>query len=228
MQALTVSDLQAPENEPRVRDLELGKRLGFGRASSIRVLIKRKEDELLAYGGLHQIDANPGPRGGRPTQAYLLNEPQALLVCMFAETPQAAEVRAQVLRVFMAWREGRLTAHAAAARPNIAESSDPIAAELRRLAERLDGLERLGLQLAGDHDAMSRALTHASLWSNGRRPPWFFDAEVRTHVLETYRQGTVDDVIAGMRDRFGPARTPSRSALHRFWRRLDALKARRS
>ncbi|MCW4115678.1 hypothetical protein NPA31_011955 [Aurantimonas sp. MSK8Z-1] len=107
MNYLTVSELHIAGGEPRVRDLVLAERLGFGRPSSIRVLIERNKSELQAYGSLHQIDANPGKQGGRPSKAYWLNEPQALLICMFSRTPLAADVRRQVIEVFMAWRQGK-------------------------------------------------------------------------------------------------------------------------
>jgi phage anti-repressor protein len=51
---------------------------------------------------------NPNALGGRPTSAFYLNEEQALLICMFARTDKAKQVRTEVIRVFTAWRRGNL------------------------------------------------------------------------------------------------------------------------
>lgn len=107
MTVLTVANIQQIGREARVRDITLAHALGFERATSIRVLISRNSTELQAYGGLHQIDANRSDKGGRPTRDYWLNEPQALLLCMFARTPQASETRKQIIEVFTAWRRGK-------------------------------------------------------------------------------------------------------------------------
>jgi len=45
--------------------------------------------------------------GGRPGTAYHLNEEQALLICMLSRTERAKQVRAEVIRVFAAWRRGQ-------------------------------------------------------------------------------------------------------------------------
>lgn len=50
---------------------------------------------------------NIGGRG-RPSSAFYLNEEQALLVCIFSETENAALVRKQVISTFMAYRRGQL------------------------------------------------------------------------------------------------------------------------
>ncbi|MBA4792308.1 MAG: hypothetical protein H2041_01435 [Phenylobacterium sp.] len=230
MRPLAISDLYVMAAEPRVRDLELGERLGFERVSNVRNLIRRNADELADLGVLATVAKTSGKAGGRPTTEYLLNEAQALLVCMFARTPEAAEVRRQVIEVFMAWRRGELQAAPRGDVTPIA-AGDPVAAQLARLTERLDALEGLGQRLRdGDHGARALALTHADVWAElrpGRRPALFGDVEVRQHILATHRQGRIDDVLAGMRERFGPARTPSRSTLHRWWLRLDELKRAR-
>lgn len=45
---------------------------------------------------------------GRPGKAYWLNEPQSLLVTMFARTPLAAECRKHIIEVFLEYRHGQL------------------------------------------------------------------------------------------------------------------------
>lgn len=227
MGPLTVSDLHVMAAEPRVRDLELGERLGFDRARDVRKLIERNLVELGAHGTCATV---AHVVRGNPVTEYLLNEPQALLVCMFARTPKATEVRRQVVEVFLAWRRGELQAAPRGETAPIA-GGDPVVAQLARLTERLDALEGLGQRLRdGDHGARALALTHADVWAAlrpGRRPKAFGDVEVRQHILMTHRQGTIDDVLAGMRERFGPTRTPTRSTLHRWWLRLDELKRAR-
>lgn len=47
-------------------------------------------------------------RRGAPSTDYWLNEPQALLICMFARTDKAADGREEIIRVFLAWRRGEL------------------------------------------------------------------------------------------------------------------------
>lgn len=222
MGALTLTDLQPIGDEPRVRDLKLAEGLGFDRPSNVRNVIRRHAEELRAHGLVLQIEAPIVSGKGRVQNVseYWLNEPQALLICMFARTPAAAEVRRQVVAVFLAWRRGELTAASSV-------RGDPLAHRLDDLCARLEALERLGLRLRdGDSEATARALTHADIWAvgrPGRRPLAFGDVEVREHILATHRQGAIDEVRAGMLDRFGSSRTPSRSALHRWWQRLDRL-----
>lgn len=111
---LTVQTLQIVEGEPRVRDFTLGVALGFDRPRDVRKVIDRNRSELLAYSGLC---ATVAQSGGRPATEYWLTEPQALLICMFACTPNAACVRKQVIEVFMAWRRGEVSPHHAIAPP---------------------------------------------------------------------------------------------------------------
>jgi len=108
MNALTQDHLEVVEGEPRVRDLDLAERLGFHTPGNLRRLIKRNSDEFVRYGFLASVAKIPDRRGGRPGTEYWLNEPQALLVCMFARTRNSADVREQLIRVFMAWRRGEL------------------------------------------------------------------------------------------------------------------------
>lgn len=224
MGALTLSDLSLMANEPRVRDVRLGEVLGFGRAERVRDVVARHKGELLSHGSLPQVAVNPGPKGGRPTSEYYLNEAQALLVCMFARTAKAAEIRKQVIEVFLAWRRGELAQASAA--------PDPTVTILRRLEERLTAMEQTGrklseLMIAPVESALS--LTHAAeLWfdqTRARRPKFWGDVEVRGLLLAMHRQATVDQVRERCIQAFGEERTPTRSAIHRFWQRLDRLKA---
>lgn len=106
---LTVADLNIEiDDEPRLQDVILGEGLGFSRPRAIRQIIDRNSLELQTYGGLPRRVANRSSRGGRPTEEAFLNEPQALLICMFSNTPRAAAVRKMLIDVFMEYRRGKL------------------------------------------------------------------------------------------------------------------------
>lgn len=101
---LVPANIELVQGEPRVHDLRLAECLGFARPRTIRQLIERNEDELSAYGGVCRTVQQTSPLGGRPAKEYWLTEPQALLICMFADTTNAAGVRKALIEVFMAWR----------------------------------------------------------------------------------------------------------------------------
>lgn len=93
-------------HEPRLYDLRLAERLGFERPRDIRKMIERNRAELEGYGEIcATVAQNTDPRGrGRPGTEYYLNEGQSLLLCMFSRTEKAAEVRKEVIEVYMAYR----------------------------------------------------------------------------------------------------------------------------
>lgn len=223
MAALTIADLTPMAGEPRVRDARLSEVLGYDRPSRVRDLIGRRRDEILDHGTLPQVAAVivAGNGARMDVEEYHLNEAQALLVCMFARTEKAAIVRKQVIDVFLAWRRGEIVA--ADRRP------DEVLERLQRLERRLDVLDRLGAALERLNAGQSLALTHvAEMWApvcNGRRPRWWPDVELRSFLMTRHRQAKLDDVRAEAIERFGEARTPSRSAIHRFWKALDRLSA---
>lgn len=65
-------------------------------------------------------------------------------------------------------------------------------------------------------------LSHAPIWSNGRRPPWWGDLEIREFLTRQHRQsGLVETENLG-RARFGE-RCPAKSSIHRYWQRLDQI-----
>lgn len=125
---ISENDLKLLDTEPRVHDLRLAEALGFERPRSIRDLIKRNHDELSKYGEVFATVAKTShseggglphagallPHGaakssrerGRPGTEFWLNEPQSVLVCMLSRTDKAAEVRAEIIEVFLAWRRG--------------------------------------------------------------------------------------------------------------------------
>ncbi|QQR69078.1 MAG: hypothetical protein IPI58_09715 [Alphaproteobacteria bacterium] len=106
---LTVSDLNTAINhEPRVRDLAIAERLGLANPRSIREMIDANKAELESYGSLSAVPTMIaiGKGGQREVTEYWLNEAQALLLCTFSRTAQAAQVRRSLITVFMDWRRG--------------------------------------------------------------------------------------------------------------------------
>ena len=103
---ISIADLNTEiDEEPRVQDIALGEGLGFSRPRAIRQIIDRNALELQAYGSLA---TRRGKSRGQEFVEYFLNEPQALLICMFSNTPRAAAVRKMLIDVFMEYRRGKL------------------------------------------------------------------------------------------------------------------------
>lgn len=85
-------------------------------------LIAPNRTELEVFGVLGKRPITSGPRGGRPGTAFYLNEEQALLVCLLSRTERAKAVRAEVIRVFTAYRRGDLVAASAPQLPQLPNS----------------------------------------------------------------------------------------------------------
>lgn len=238
MNALTVRDLSVVAGEPRVKDLVIGQRLGLTQARSVRVMIERNRRELVRYGEvLHQVDAKPqkGTSGGRPRAAFFLNEMQALLLCMFASTDRAADVREQLIRVFMAYRAGELRAapqsKAKRRLPPVYTTADPEHPDFRDpillLAKRRDELVKFQtFERTRADDSMLAQIPHLLASMRHRKivrfPRWFHDKDVLAAVVRTHRQAELNRVVDLLKANFG-YRAPSRSSLARFWLRLDGL-----
>lgn len=104
---ISPTDLHVLDAEPRVQDLRLAEALEFSQPIDIRKLVRRNANELSTYGEVFATVAKTTPNGGRPGEEFWLNEPQSILICMFSRTDKAAQVRAEIVRVFMEWRRGR-------------------------------------------------------------------------------------------------------------------------
>lgn len=212
MGALSLADVHVHGDEPCIADLRLAEGLGFDRARNIRNLISRHRDEIQRYGELRvTLERNSGRRGA-PERSFWLNEAQALLVCMFARTPKAAEIRQQVIEVFLAWRRGALAA------PALPPPIDP----WERMVDRLHAYSAQ-IEFTGAHSASHQALaaTHLPIWTDGHRPAFWGDLDVREFLTTCHRQMTEVAARAACERQFGAARTPSKSALNRYWQRLD-------
>ena len=112
MNNLTITDLDTTvsKGEPRILDLRLAERLGYARPRKLRALIVRNLPELETYGTLAPRRGAPISGKGRVQEVdeYHLNEGQALVVILLSRTPAAAQVRREVIEVYMAWRRGEL------------------------------------------------------------------------------------------------------------------------
>ena len=107
---LTVDDLSIIENEPRIKDIVLAQRLGLSQPLNVRGVIENNYEELCGFGAIHVVRETR--RSGclfRKITEYYLNEPQALLICMFPRTQKAAAVRKELIDVYMAYRTQGLT-----------------------------------------------------------------------------------------------------------------------
>ena len=107
---LTVDDLSIIENEPRIKDIVLAQRLGLSQPLNVRGVIENNDEELCGFGAIHVVRETR--RSGclfRKITEYYLNEPQALLICMFSRTQKAAAVRKELIDVYMAYRTQGLT-----------------------------------------------------------------------------------------------------------------------
>lgn len=91
--------------EPRARDLDIAKRLGFERERAIRQLIERNLVELETFG---LIATRRGAYRGSEFTEYWLTEEQALLVASRSDAENAPAVRRMLIKVFVAWRRGHM------------------------------------------------------------------------------------------------------------------------
>lgn len=229
--ALTIADLKVKAGEPRVLDLRLGELLGFSRAANVRKIIRRNVPELQLHGRLVLHGGASISGKGRVAQVdeFYLNEAQAILVAMFSRTPKAAEVRAQVIAVFLAWRRGE-----AMPAPTDVRRAPRVNARWSAGDNRLRQLERvLDMQPRTEGAAFAKAMARVPTVlflddDNGRkrhqrRPRWWGDFEVREAAIALHRQMTIDSALMVMWRQFGEERTPSRSSLGRFWLTLDTV-----
>lgn len=108
---ITLKDLNTTVNhEPRILDVKIGEALGMAQPLNIRATIEANRMELEGFGSIHAarelIEAGKGAK--REVTRYYLNEPQALLLCMFSRTEKAAAVRKALIEVYQAYRSGAL------------------------------------------------------------------------------------------------------------------------
>lgn len=221
--ALRPADLQEYGGEARVRDVRLGEVLGMAQPLNIRLVIEKNADELGEHGEVFTRRVKTSSVGGRPSTEFHLNEAQALLICMFSRAPNAAAARTQIIKVYMAYRQGQLVS---------ADRRDPWTAMMRRIEQ----LEKLvGSQQMVETPDYAMAVTYApsvfrleradGSLRRQRYAAFWHDVEVRQTVIALHRQMTIDQARRVLCAEFGTARTPSRSALGRVWKQLDLTRA---
>lgn len=59
-----------------------------------------------------------------------------------------------------------------------------------------------------------------------RYPNFWADIEVRNALIDLHREVTIERARSIIVERFGAGRAPSKSALQRFWQRVDELRYR--
>jgi transposase-like protein len=96
------------DGEPRMRDLDFAAALGYSRPIDIRNLIRRHVAQLEEFGVIFTVTITSSSLGGRPSTEYWLNERQALLLCRYAETPNADDVVIACVEAFYQFRHGAL------------------------------------------------------------------------------------------------------------------------
>lgn len=100
-----------PDDEPRIRDVDLAERLGFKRPRKIRDLIERTFASGMRPNmrpTVGRIPVGPGRKGVREdvVHEYWLTEEEALEVTVASQTPKAKEIRRLIIRTFVAVRRG--------------------------------------------------------------------------------------------------------------------------
>ncbi len=230
--ALRADDLRIVRGEPRVTHSRLSVVLGFSREKGVRRLVSRHYAELASHGDLvtETVPTKQVVQGGRPADVIHLNEAQALLICMFSRTNEAAAARKQIIEVFLAYRHGKLVP---AGRKRPANDRDLPWAKMEQRIKRIERM--IDIQAKVESEAFANALAYAPtiLYLDGAggkpkkqtRPRWWYDREVREAVIACHRQMTVDIATESLKQQFGKGRGPSRSSIGRFWLVLDQVRA---
>jgi phage antirepressor YoqD-like protein len=93
------------EGEARIRDIDLGERLGFERPADIRKLIERHRENLNKISILATV-AQIHQGAGRPSKAYYLNRKQAIFITAKSETAEATDITIEIIDRFDAYERG--------------------------------------------------------------------------------------------------------------------------
>lgn len=111
---ITINDI-IQKDEPRITDTALARGLGYKSAHEVRRSIDRNRAELETYGEIiiqeinaRQLDEHYKPKPGTKPIEYLLNEHQALIIATLAKTAQAAALRSEMVKTFIAFKNGNL------------------------------------------------------------------------------------------------------------------------
>ncbi|MBB4287687.1 hypothetical protein GGD88_003442 [Roseospira goensis] len=226
---LSLSDLDTTANEPRILDVRIGERLGMAQPLNIRKTIESNVDELRRYGPIHAAreKVQIGSGAIREISAYHLNEGQTLLLCMLSRTARAADVRQEVIEVFMAWRRGQIPPPPA--RPAgldiaaIAARDSRIANLEHREAQLLAIIERLSGSLAAPRASAPTPSprSHSDAIRSPMRGPMRgcrLTDEVVAEARNLIDQGLIDRAVA---NRIGISRSSVRRIRVGLWPNRD-------
>jgi hypothetical protein len=103
--AISLSEI---DGETRVRDVDIGEKLGFAEPRMIRNLIKRHLASLNELGVCYAVEQTAGAAGGRPSEVFYLNKRQAVFITAKSETPKATETTIEVIQRFDDYESGRI------------------------------------------------------------------------------------------------------------------------
>lgn len=212
--AVTVLD-----DEPRVRDLDLAERLGFDRPRDIRKLIERHKAEIDSYGVCATVAQTSGPRGGRPTTEFYLNEEQSLMLATVSNAPAAPLVRRALIKTFVALRRGQVT---------VIDHDEELAAlrsdvtAIKETLSRVSGMEKMNLHKVTGIEGDVREVKALA----GREPDIkaMVDEAVARKLAEDPRRAVIDKV--SIRELLEEAKVPSkgrRSLQRKVFNRLMAF-----
>jgi len=143
------------EGQWRIRDVDLGERLGLKRPTDIRYTIERNRTELESYGIIH-CERIIHEAAGRPSDEYWLNYRQALAVCQLSKAERAEIVRRALVEVFAAVTEGSYVP-AAYVRDLLPEKVGQLEAHIGRVEDIVSGhtvvLAQIGTDLTEVKDS---------------------------------------------------------------------------
>lgn len=183
----------------------------LGHTNSRRALSRLPDDERKGVA--------IGDHLGKNSQiTTIINEPGIYRLIMTSRVPAAERFKRWLFHdVLPAIRK---TGRYEAPRQETSAEPDPWSAMETRLA----AVERaIKFGVHGTTGALGTALTYLPIWPSSKRPRFWRDLEVRQFLLTCHRQMTIDDALAATTKRFGD-RCPSRSAIGRFWQRLDVAR----
>ena len=129
-------------DELRVKDTELGAKLGYDRPTKIRELIKRNLDTLTIYGECKPFADTDPNTVGRPSDCYYLNRDQTLFIALKSETDKAKEVQREVIRVYGEYLDGRVPFSPEPEWEIIKNDLEILAAERNDLLKQLENVNR--------------------------------------------------------------------------------------
>ncbi len=130
------------DEQPRIRDVELGERLGYSRVRDIRALIKSllKTKKLS---NVHNRGAAPRPHFGANVAdtEYWLTRTETLIVIVRSDTAIAYQITEQIITVFEAFLDGKFHARPASPPPPSSPQLGDIMEQLKRLSAAVEALQ---------------------------------------------------------------------------------------